>query len=95
MESLRRRNAPSVYNMGGSSTHHFLLCPDISVKGHVLDEAHVDGLVPRQLHEVCELVVVLSPHKHHVHLRGLRVAVESKCQPLVIIVPHNPDRTTV
>mmetsp|Transcript_17055 Transcript_17055/g.50923 ORF Transcript_17055/g.50923 Transcript_17055/m.50923 type:complete len:320 (+) Transcript_17055:1915-2874(+) len=47
---------------------HLGVAPHVAVEGHVLNEAYVEGRLPRQLHEVQQLVIILPPHHHHVHL---------------------------
>ena len=53
----------------GSPVRHQLGArPHVAVKGHVLDEAHVEGRGARERHPGRHLVVVHAPHHHHVDL---------------------------
>lgn len=59
---------------------HLGVAPHVAVEGHVLNEAYVEGRLPRQLHEVQQLVIILPPHHHHVHLYVHRKADAEICR---------------
>ena len=39
---------------------------------------HIDGRMPGELHKVCDLVLVLPPHHHHVHLPRINICGQMK-----------------
>ena len=60
----------SATGLASSSPTHSALWHPLTVKGHVLDEAHVQGEALGQGHKVQELVFIQTSHHHAVYLVG-------------------------
>mmetsp|Transcript_6605 Transcript_6605/g.16146 ORF Transcript_6605/g.16146 Transcript_6605/m.16146 type:complete len:226 (+) Transcript_6605:45-722(+) len=60
---------------------HLLHRPDVPVKGHPLDEAHIQRPFPRQRHKVQHLLLVHALHHHHVQLQLPKVALALALAP--------------